>query len=135
MALDEYLQLPSFDSPIRLFVVAGVLALVFYISLVQRPSFPSNAPKVFSSDYPIVGALGFWTARRDFWHQAIRESKTGNFSFHVGKNPVIGVSSEEGRKVFLNSRHLGLHEGYPQLSTHASHGRADINLVTRSSLG
>jgi len=44
MALDG-LQLLSFDTPIRLFVVAGVVVLAFYYFLVQRPSFPSNAPQ------------------------------------------------------------------------------------------
>lgn len=134
MALDEF-QIRSFDNPIRLFIVVGIITLAFYIFLVQRPSFPSNAPKVFSSDYPVFGPLGFWTARRDFWHRAIRESKTGNFSFHVGKHPVIGVSSEEAREVFLNSRYLGLKEGYPQLSTFVLHRLADMNLVILSSLG
>ena len=120
MSLTEDLRLPAYYVPTQLSVIVSVLAVVFvffYISLVQRPPFPSNAPKVFSSNYPILGALGFWTARRDFWHQATRESKTGNFSFYVGKNPVIGVSSEEGRQMFLNSRHLGMQEGYPTIYT------------------
>ena len=116
MTLDENIQLPPLIVPIRLGVIVGILTLVFYIFLVQRPLLPSNAPKVYSSDYPIFGTLGFWTARRDFWRKAIRESKTGNFSFHVGKHPVIGISGEEGRELFLNSRHLGMQEGYPQLS-------------------
>src|SRR5271156_453513 len=127
MALDEYVQLPPFNSPIQLFVIACIFALLFYIVLVRRPSFPSNAPKVIPSNYPIFGPLGFWTARRDFWRQALRESKTGNFSFHLGKYPVIGISSEEGLDVFLNSRQLGVKEGYPHLYTYATHRLTDIN--------
>jgi hypothetical protein len=116
MALDEYVQLLSFNSPIQLFVFACGFALIFYIVFIRRPSFPSNAPKVISSNYPIFGPLGFWTARRDFWRQAIWESKTGNFSFHAGKRCVVGLSSEEGLDLFINSRQLGLKQGYPHLS-------------------
>lgn len=129
MALSEYFQLPPFITPVQLLAIGGVFAVIFYLVFIQRPSFPSNAPHVLSNDWPIFGSLRFWNARRDFWVDAVKESKTGNFSYHLGKHPVIGVSSKEGRDVFLNSRDLGFGEGYavlfgqsPSISDHKELG-------------
>lgn len=45
---------------------------------------------------------------RGFWKRCISESKTGNFSFWLGKNHVVGVSGEAARKMYLE--HRGLHQ-------------------------
>lgn len=131
MAVAEYLQLPPFITPVQLLAIAGVFAIIFYVVFIHRPSFPSNAPHLLRSDLPIFGSLGFWNARRDFWVDSVKESKTGNFSYHLGKHPVIGISSKEGRDVFLNSRGLGFGEGYavlfgqsPSVADHKELGEA-----------
>lgn len=41
------------------------------------------------------------TVAREWWQTAIKNSKTGNFSFWVGKHHVVGVSGESARKMFL----------------------------------
>ncbi|KAG5969843.1 hypothetical protein E4U55_001953, partial [Claviceps digitariae] len=41
-----------------------------------------------------------------FWKDSVARSKTGQFSFWLGKNHVVGVSGPAGRKVFLDHQHL-----------------------------
>ena len=41
------------------------------------------------------------------------QSKTGNFSFWLGKNHVVGVSGEAARKMYLDHRALDLVKGIP----------------------
>jgi hypothetical protein len=41
------------------------------------------------------------TMSRSFWKSAVQESKTGNFSFWLGKNHVVGVSGEAACKMCL----------------------------------
>lgn len=115
MTLSEYLQLPPLISPFQLLVIASVFGLIIYLVFIRRPHFPYNAPATLSSDLPIFGPLRFWRARRDFWIQSLKESKTGNFSYHLGKHPVVGLSGKEGRDVFFNSRDLSFGEGYAVL--------------------
>ena len=112
MAVYRALQTSLPDSSLQIFFAVAV-PLVFCICyLFSRASFPPKAPRVAHHNYPVVGALGFFTERWTFCQRAIADSPTGNFSFHVGKNPIIGVSGEEGRKVFFDNRELSLAEGY-----------------------
>lgn len=46
------------------------------------------------------------TTPRDFWRKSVARSKTGNFSFWLGKNHVVGVSGEAARKMYLEDRRL-----------------------------
>ena len=46
------------------------------------------------------------TRSRDFWKNAVKESKTGNFSFWLGKYHVVGMSGEATRKIFLDDHRL-----------------------------
>lgn len=41
----------------------------------------------------------------------MKESRTGNFSFWLGKNHVVGVSGEAARKMYLDHRNLDLIKG------------------------
>jgi hypothetical protein len=41
----------------------------------------------------------------------VQNSKTGNFSFWLGKNHVVGVSGEAARKMYLDNRNLDLIKG------------------------
>ena len=112
MAVQDALQtyLPNSALQLFIFVVIPVVLCIRYLS--SRVSFPSKAPKLVNQNYPIVGALGFFTERFTFCKRATANSPTGNYSFHLGKHPVIGVSGEEGRKVFFENRQLGFAEGY-----------------------
>jgi hypothetical protein len=93
---------------------AGTFVLIgLYLTLFSRKyKFPSRAPKLVKGQYPIIGASGYFTARWDFFQNAIAQSSTGNFSFFLGKYPVVGLSGETGRRVFFDSRDLGFAEGY-----------------------
>ncbi|KAL5115343.1 hypothetical protein ACEQ8H_006788 [Pleosporales sp. CAS-2024a] len=77
--------------------------------------FPSNAPPVVPDNYPIIGATSFWTRRWDWYQQCMRQSKTGNFSFHAGPNKVVGLSGQSARQFFFESKDLSFAEGYAVL--------------------
>jgi len=115
MGFSDSLHLQLSISPVQLLAIAAVFAGIFYLVFIQRPGFTPNAPKVISSDWPIVGPLKFWTARRDFWIQNLKETATGNFSYHLGKHQVVGVFSKEGRDAFFFNRDLNMAEGYAVL--------------------
>ncbi|CZR62535.1 uncharacterized protein PAC_12432 [Phialocephala subalpina] len=77
--------------------------------------FSANAPKRLKEGYPIFGTLRFFTARWDLFQHAKAQTPSGNFSFFVGKHPVIGLTGEKARHVFFQSRDLGFTEGYAVL--------------------
>lgn len=89
------------------------LASIFasYIVFSPRQSFSPHSPKLISDQYPIFGALRYFSARWDFYRDAIAQSKTGNFSFYLGKYGVIGFSGRQARKDYFESKILSLHEG------------------------
>lgn len=84
---------------------------VLYLLYFFRPNFPKQAPKLVSDSLPIVGSLNFFTQRWDFFQSAASHSPTGQFSFYAGRYPVIGLSGDEGRKVFFESKVLNFTEG------------------------
>lgn len=53
--------------------------------------------------------------RSDFFQRQMAHSPTGNFSFYAGDKPVIGMSGDEPRRLFFESKHLGFTEGYGAL--------------------
>jgi hypothetical protein len=107
-ALQIYLP----NSPLQISVAIAIPLIFCICYLSSRTVFPPKAPKVARHNYPIVGALGFFTERWTFCQRAIADSPTGNFSFHLGKHPIIGVSGKEARKVFFDNRQLSSAEGY-----------------------
>ena len=112
IALQTYLP----NSVLQLFVILTLPLILCIRYLASRPSFPSRAPKLASQNYPIVGALGFFTERYTFCERASAQSPTGNYSFHLGKHRVIGVSGKDGRKAVFENRQLGFAEGYAKTS-------------------
>jgi hypothetical protein len=92
----------------------GILSIIVFVllQLSWRPKFPKRAPKLVRENFPVLGALRFFTARWDFYRHGVSQSKTGNFSFYVGKNQIVGISGDKGRKLFFESKALGLAEGY-----------------------
>lgn len=62
-------------------------------------------------------------------------SLTGNFSFFIGKYPVVGLSGEASRRVFFDSKQFGLTEGYGVLfgmfpSTKVKNAQGDDTFIT-----
>lgn len=76
----------------------------------QRPPLPSSAPKPTRGQWPVLGALDLFWKRWDFHKTGYDASKTGNFSYYVGKYLVIAVSGAAGRKAFFDSK-LNFTEG------------------------
>lgn len=96
------------------FISLAVLGSIFlYLFYSQR--FPSNAPKLASEAWPIVGSHQFFTNRADFFDHQVAHSRTGNFSFYAGDKPIIGLSGDYARKVFFENKSLGFAEGYAAL--------------------
>jgi hypothetical protein len=76
---------------------------------------PANIPPLVRNNYPLIGAWRFWTHRWNFFQDAARHSPTGNFSFHAGNHLIVGLTGEQGRRVFYETRELSLAEGYAPL--------------------
>ncbi|KAF1972061.1 cytochrome P450 6A1 [Bimuria novae-zelandiae CBS 107.79] len=99
-----------------LHIIFIFICFTTYNKLFSRPSLHPKAPPLTHGVYPIVGALKFFTHRWDFFREAARASPTGNFSFFVGRKPVIGLTAEASRQVFFDNRHFGFAEGYDGLA-------------------
>ncbi|KAF1815451.1 cytochrome P450 6A1 [Eremomyces bilateralis CBS 781.70] len=105
------LQRPS----VTFILLSLALASIYWLRLLfRRPLFPKGSP-VLVDEYPVVGAWSFFSRRIDFWRHGTAQSKTGRFSFYVGKLPVVSVSGVEGRKTFFESKELSFSEGYAVL--------------------
>ena len=102
----------------RQVIIVLLASLAFYIvtvalpGWVRRPKLHPGAPPVIAEDHSIYGAWRFWTNRWEFFNQWVKSSATGNFSFWVGKHPIVGMSGERSRKTFFESKQFGLNEGY-----------------------
>lgn len=94
-----------------------VLLITFVITLLAgniawRPSLPKSAPQFLKIyDWPIVGAIQWFSNREKFLTHGSRATKTGNFSFYLGKLQVVSFSGLEARKTFFESRDLNMAEG------------------------
>lgn len=86
----------------------GILAAYLYLNR----ALPEGAPPLIKGDWPLIGPINFWTRRWDFFKEAAKTSANGNFSFHVGNRVVIGVSGDEGRRAFMDNKHLDATSGY-----------------------
>jgi len=105
-------DLPPVLSQLPLVVISALILAISYWTVVRRPSFDQKSPPTSTSDWPVLGDLGFWGARREWWLQQLKQAKSNNFSFHVGKHRLVGTNSDEGRKLFFESKSLGFTEGY-----------------------
>jgi cytochrome P450 len=74
-----------------------------------------NLPPTVRDNYPFTGPVGFWTERWTWYKRQRDQAPNGTFSFNVGPNKIIALSGEQGRRMFFESRHLGLTEGYAVL--------------------
>lgn len=100
------------DWPATIWVVVLTTIVGLLAQVVRRPSMPKNAPKLFKpADWPVVGALRFFTNRGAFLRHGSQSTESGNFSFYLGKHQVVNLASLEGRKVFFESKDLSMSEG------------------------
>lgn len=94
---------------------AWVLTITLFIALLlystRRAPFPDSSPSLLTGNLPVIGAFQFFVSRATFLKDGAANSKTGNFSFYVGKHQVVGLSGLEGRKVFYDSKELSSHQG------------------------
>jgi hypothetical protein len=105
------------------FAVLTAIAVPFTIYALffsSRYEFPSKAPKLVDEGWPLLGALRFFTARWEFFQHARSHSPSGNFSFRLGKYPLIGLTGEKGRQVFFENRDLGFAEGYDPIMANST---------------
>ncbi|KAF7560199.1 hypothetical protein G7046_g3949 [Stylonectria norvegica] len=106
-AKNSYLALPVF---------LVVVCFAIYVKLFSRQTLHPKAPPLAHGVYPVLGAVQFFSRRWDFFRNAARASPTANFSFFVGRKPVIGLTSEASRQVFFDNRFFGFAEGYGGLA-------------------
>ena len=112
MAIQELMQDFIANSAFQLFILAVIPLFLTIRHLVVRGPLPTKTRKSMSRNYPIEGAVDFFFNRWDFFREAITQSPNGNFSFHLGKIPVVGLSGLEARRVFIESKDLSAAEGY-----------------------
>ena len=112
-----FVNMPASEHTTALSIACVSLAVfgsVFYC-LFRPQSFPKGAPKLASESWPIIGCMQFFTERWSFFERQIALSQTGNFSFHVGDKPVVGISGHGARKLFFESKSMNLSEAYASL--------------------
>ncbi|CAI6100637.1 unnamed protein product [Clonostachys chloroleuca] len=111
---EALLQLTARPTTLWAIVLTGLVLLLHLLT--TRKSFSHAVPKLWKpDDLPILGAWRFYTHREEMYRTAQRSTKTGNFSFFVGKKHVVGVSGPEGRRTFFDSKDLDLGEGFNDL--------------------
>ncbi|CAD0090013.1 unnamed protein product [Aureobasidium vineae] len=86
----------------------GIIAVYLYVA---GRYLPEGAPPLVKGEWPLIGPTDFWTRRWDFFKEATKASVNGNFTFHVGKHVVVGVSGDDGRRAFMESRQLDASSG------------------------
>jgi cytochrome P450 len=116
MVMERLRDPQSWPASVWVLLLTGAVTTFFQVF--YRPSLHKKAPSWWkSNDWPIVGAVKFYTARNDYFREAMAHSATGDFSFMVGKKHIVGMSSPEGRKTFFDSRQLNFTEGFAELLT------------------
>jgi cytochrome P450 len=64
-----------------------------------------------SPAYNTHARLPAYQTSSKFWREAVQETKTGSFSFWVGKRHVVGLTGETSRKMFLDNPGLDFVQG------------------------
>ncbi|KAG8627748.1 hypothetical protein KVT40_003621 [Elsinoe batatas] len=115
MAISDLLPLPEqFHSSYAVIAVASVVVGLLTFLYQNRTIIPDKTPR-FVQGWPILGAYKFWTARLDFHNENVEASKSGRFSFLVGRKPVVALSGAKDRKTFFESNKLDFSKGYEGL--------------------
>jgi sterol 14-demethylase len=111
MAIFDSLERFSSSPTVFLAVSTAVLLAAYVLVVTYSRRIPANAPPAASDDFPLTGAIRFWTQRWDWYRHSRQQTTTGNFSFHAGPNTLVALSGEKGRRLFFESRDLGFTEG------------------------
>ncbi|KXJ96447.1 cytochrome P450 6A1 [Microdochium bolleyi] len=118
MTILSKLVLDAGEVPASVWLLLATASAATLVKLLWRPSIPKNAPKWWrENDWPILGALRFYSARPDFMLNAARHTPGGNFSFYIGKKHLVALTGEEGRKTYFDNKDLGFSEGFAELLT------------------
>lgn len=90
------------------------LVVVLVTHLLWQPSFPVKAPQFWAKDdWPLAGSFKFFTDRYDMLSRAQSSTKSGNFSFYVGKRQVVSIGSDTAaRSSFFDTKGLNFIMGY-----------------------
>lgn len=89
-------------------LILGFFAAYLYIA---GRYLPEGAPPLVKGEWPLIGPTSFWTRRWEFFKDAVKASVDGSFSFHVGNRVVVGVSGDEARRAFMDSKQLDATSG------------------------
>ena len=98
--------------PMSIWVALLLGLATIALQVFWRPTLPKNAPKWWKdADWPIVGALQFYSNRKIFIEKAIENAPNGIFSFYVGKKHIVGLSGPVGRKTLFENKDLNFSVG------------------------
>jgi sterol 14-demethylase len=97
--------------PTSVWVLLITTAILLFAKVSWRPPLPKNTPKLLREGYPILGALRFYSARRDLAVHGSSRSATGNFSFYYGQLHIVVAGGEAARKAYFETKDLSLAEG------------------------
>ncbi|TIC90210.1 Obtusifoliol 14-alpha demethylase [Colletotrichum higginsianum] len=111
-AVSAALRPQSWPTSVWVLLLTGLAYAVG--SLAWRPSFPRNAPRLLKG-YPVLGTPRFFSERGNFLSEGRRFAASGNWSFYFGKMRIVGLSGDEGRRLFFESRDLDFTKGYGAL--------------------
>lgn len=109
MALTEVLS--GLGTSQTVLTVASLALGFFAAYLYVTRSLPEGTPPSIKDNWPLIGPIKYWTKRWDWFQEATKASLNGNFTFNVGKHVVVGVSGDEGRKIFMESKQLEMGSG------------------------
>lgn len=95
-------------SPVTLWIAGfiAIASIVFLGYLSYTPRVDKRAPAFTSDTTLFIGSWSYFKRRWSFWVNSVAQSKTGHFSFWLGKHHCVGVSGEAARKWFLDNRHF-----------------------------
>jgi hypothetical protein len=113
--ISRFQELPALSASTISTIIILLLVSSYTIWASTGYKFSSKSPKRLNEGWPIFGVLRFFTARWDLFQHGKAQTPSGNFSFFVGKHPVIGLTGDKARQTFFQSRDLGFAEGYVRL--------------------
>lgn len=70
---------------------------------------------MLKSTYHFPRRLTVLRSSREWWQKAIKNSRTGAFSFWIGKHHIIGLSGESARKMFMDMHDDKFDSNNPQV--------------------
>ena len=111
----EPLLVPSALSVLAASLLLFLAYTALSVFLDHRHTRSAKLPPTVHDNYPYTGPVGFWTERWNWFRRQRDRNPNGSFSFNVGPNKIIALSGEKGRRLFFESRDLGLTEGYAVL--------------------